>query len=234
MKKAFCLVLCVLLIACISGCNTAKGPYAILPMEKVRGKVDTEIIDRFLTDNDDYDFYGELKSNYPAILSELVNVTPKALKDKCSIYRFLYGKGGGLTGEAFLVYDGAVYPLGTGLGGWGVTEFAYINQDGQDKLYFIYSWGSGMHHSHIGLFDFSTKQLMDTGSLIDTFGEGTDIAFCLSDDQQTLGICKAEIYWSDWGAEYLLEVDIDKGEYAYDISAFEFTIIDPDKSNWHP
>ena len=228
MRKALCLVFCVLLLSCISGCNKAKGPYAILPMEQVRGNVDTQIIDQFLTDNDDYSFYGELKINHPTILSELVNVTPKALKDKCSIYRFLYGKGGGLTGETFLVYDNAVYPLGKGDGGWGVTEFAYINQGGQDKLYFIYSWGSGMHRSHIGLFDFSTKQLMDTGSLFDTFDQG-DIAFCLSDDQQTLGICEAEIYWSDWGAEYLLEVDIEKGEYAYDISAFEFTAIDTDK-----
>ena len=226
MKKAFCLVLCVLLIACISGCNTAKGPYAILPMEQVRGKVDTEIIDQFLTNNnDDYYFYGELKINHPAILSELVNVTPKALKDKCSIYRFHYGKGGGLAGEAFLIYDGAVYPLGKGGGGWGVTEFAYINQDGQDQLYFIYSYGSGMHHSHIGLFDFTTKQLMDTGSLYYEFGD-IDIAFCLSEDGKTLGICEAYINWSDWGAEYLLEVDIDKGEYVCDISEFEFTVID--------
>ena len=225
MKKAFCLVLCVLLIACISGCNTAKGPYTILPMEQVRGKVDTEMIDRFLTDNDDYDFYGELKINHPTILSELVNVTPKALKDKCSIYRFHYGKGGGLAGEAFLIYDGAVYPLGKGGGGWGVTEFAYINQDGQDQLYFIYSWGSGMHHSHIGLFDFTTKQLMDTGSLYYEFGD-IDIAFCLSEDGKTLGICEAYINWSDWGAEYLLEVDIEKGEYVCDISEFEFKVID--------
>lgn len=225
MKKAFCLVLCFWLMSCISGCNTSKGPYTILPMEQVRGKVDTEMIDRFLTDNDDYDFYGELKINHPTILSELVNVTPKALKDKCSIYRFHYGKGGGLAGEAFLIYDGAVYPLGKGGGGWGVTEFAYINQDGQDQLYFIYSYGSGMHHSHIGLFDFTTKQLMDTGSLYYEFGD-IDIAFCLSEDGKTLGICEAEIYWSDWGAEYLLEVDIEKGEYVCDISEFEFKVID--------
>lgn len=226
MRKTFCLVLCVLFIVCISGCNTAKGPYAILPMEQVHGKVDTEMIDRFLTDNDDYDFYGELKINYPTILSELVNVTPKALKDKCSIYRFLFGKGGGgLAGEAFLVYDGAVYPLGTGFGGWGVTEFAYINQDGQDQLYFIYSWGSGMHHTHIGAFDFNSKELTDTGSLYYEFGD-IDIAFCLSEDGQTLGICEAEIDWSDRGAEYLLEVDIEKGEYVCDISEFEFKVID--------
>ena len=90
MKKVFCLVLCVLLIASISGCNKTKGPYAILPMEQVGGKVDTEIIDRFLTDSDYYPSYGELKNNRPTILSKLVNVTPEALKDKCSIYRFLY------------------------------------------------------------------------------------------------------------------------------------------------
>ena len=225
MRKAFCLILCFLLTICISGCNAEKGPYEILPMEQVRGKVDTKIIDQFLTDNDEYYFYKEIKNNHPTILSELVNITPKALKNKCSIYRFHYGKGGGLAGEAFLIYDGAVYSLGKGGGGWGVTEFAYINQDEQDKLYFIYSWGSGMHHSHIGAFDFSSKVLTDTGSLYYEFGD-IDIAFCLSEDGQTLGICKAEIFWSDWGAEYLLEVDIDKGEYICDISAFEFAVID--------
>ena len=229
MRKVFCLCLCLLLLLCMPGCSGTKGPYSILPMEPVDGEVDAGIIDQFLTDNADYSFYGELKKNAPELYSELIDITPKEIKDKCSIYKFTYGRCGGLTGCAFLVYDNEVYPLGTAVGGWGVTEFAYINQNGQNMLYYIYSWGSGMHRSHIGVFNFDTKEQMDTGSLYDIFKD-EDIAFCLSWDKQTLGICKARIEWKNWDTESLLEIKITKEKSMYDdIRAFKFAAVETGK-----
>lgn len=220
MKKT-CLFLCTLLVLALSGCNNAKDIYTVLPMEQTDGAVDQQIIDTFLTDNKDYSNYETIKKNVPDILSHLVNITPDALKKKCSIYRFTYETGTSLAGETFLIYGDAVYPLGCAFGGYGITEFAYTSRNGHDVLYFIYSFGSGIHRSHIGAFNFNTKEITDYGGLI---FQHRDIAFCLSKDRKTLGICQAQIHWPNWD---VIEVTIDKGESLYEnISTFDFASID--------
>ena len=224
MKRIMCFLLCVFLVLALSGCTNAKDGYTILPMEKADGKVYQTVIDTFLTDNEDYSNYEVIKKNRPDILSHLVNITPEALKRKCSIYRFTYESFTGLAGETFLIYGGEVYPIGCALGGYGITEFAYMNKNGKDVLYFIYSFGSGIHRSHIGAFDFKTKKITDYGGSI---FEHQDIAFSLSKDGKTLGICKAQIHWPDWNE---IGVMIDRGEILVeDISTFDFKPMDAEK-----
>lgn len=224
MKKVLCVILCVLLLSFASGCNKTKGTYTILPMEEADGTVDKEIIDRFLTDNSSN--YKEIQKNVPDVLSQLMDITPEALQDKCSIYKFRKEFGTGLAGRTYLVCDNKVFPIGNALGGYGITEFAYINDSNQDMLYFIYSWGSGIHRSHIGAFNFNTKEITDYGGLIKGF-QGNDIAFCLSKDNKTLGICEAEIKWTNYDTG---EVEITKGKRIFrDIDAFAFTAIDKEE-----
>ena len=221
MKKVLCLLLCTLLVIYLTGCHEANQAYAVLPMKRTDGAVNKQIIDGFLTDNDDYSNYEAIKKNKPDILSHLVNITPEVLREKCSIYRFSYESDTSLAGETFLIYDDAVYPLGCALGGYGITEFAYSSDNGNDILYFIYSWGSGIHRSHIGLFDFESKEIFDYGGFIFL---DQDIAFYLSEDGKTLGICQAQICWTDWD---IIEMTIDKGEcLCDDISTFDFSAID--------
>lgn len=223
MKNRLCFLLCVFLMICLFGCDETNTTYTLLPMKQTDGVVDIQIIDRFLTDNEDYANYAAIKKNIPDILSYLVDVTPNSLKEKCSIYRFRYSAGSILSGNTFLIYDNVVYPLGVSFGGYGITEFAYINHDGQDILYFIYSWGSGIHRSHIGAFHFDTKQIMDYTEQSETF-QNQGIAFCLSDNGKTLGICRAQIQWINNDS---IDITIDKGErLCDDISTFNFTAID--------
>lgn len=221
MKKVLCVILCVLLLSFASGCNKTKDIYKILPVAEAEGTVDTEIIDRFLTKN--HPKYQKIKKNTPGILWQLIDITPEALQDKCAIYRFRNRLSSGLAGTTYLIYDNKVYPIGSAFGGYGITEFAYINDSNQDMLYFIYSWGSGIHRSHIGAFNFNTKEITDYGGLIEGF-QGNDIAFCLSKDNKTLGICEAEIKWTNYDTG---EVEITKGKRIFrDIDAFAFTAID--------
>ena len=141
-------------------------------------------------------------------MSYLLNVTPAVLEDKCEIYRFTYEISSGLAGVTFLVYQGEVYPLGVAVGGYGITEFAYINDGVRDKLYFIYSWGSGFFRSHVGVFDFKTKQEMASIPF-----SLQDISFSLSEDGKKLGICQAEIYGENWDTE---GVRIARGDLLYE------------------
>nr|WP_308624072.1 hypothetical protein [uncultured Eisenbergiella sp.] len=78
-------------------------------------------------------------------------VTPAALSEEYGIAVYKYDS----SCASFLLYEDAVYPLGTWFGGFGVTSFALadMNRDGREEVYFTFSWGSGMHRSQIGYFD---------------------------------------------------------------------------------
>lgn len=224
MKRIMSILLCALLAVSILGCSEAKGIYSVFSMKQTDSTVDQQMIDDFLANNEEYANYEEIQKNVPDVLSYLVNITPDSLKEICSVYRFTYETGTSLGGETFLVYDNSVYPLGCAFGGYGITEFAYINSGGNHTLYFIYSWGSGIHRSHIGMFDFNTKKIADYGGSV---FRDQDIAFCLSDDGNTLGVCQAQIRWPNWD---VLEITIAKGECLYqDINTIDFASIDAEE-----
>ena len=63
---------------------------------------------------------------------------------------------------SFLLYENEAYPLGEWFGGYGVTSMALadLNDDGRQELFFTYSFGSGLHRSHIAYFDPSLKQVV--------------------------------------------------------------------------
>jgi hypothetical protein len=100
---------------------------------------------------------GDYRSSYED--DTCWNVTP-ALVERSSIYRIFKFDA---SCEACLLFDGAVYPLGTGFGGFGVTSFLTgdLNEDGLMELYFTYSWGSGIHRSHAAYFDPVSRKTVD-------------------------------------------------------------------------
>ena len=224
MKKTAVIILCTLLLIFASGCNNKQyrdGSYIILPMETTDKAVNEQIIDDFLMEN--IKNFSVIKKNVPHILSHLVDITPSAIEDKCSIYRFSYESATAVAGSTLLIYDNAVYVLGSSLGGYGITEFAYFENAEQSVLYYIYSSGSGIHRSEIGAFDFKTKLQSSYGGLIEDFVQ-QDIAFTLSGNGKKLGICKADIEWTDFDK---IEVKVTKGEKIFnDINKFEFEAIE--------
>lgn len=191
--------------------------YMLLPMMPTDRVVDEQRIDQLLLDSGCFSNYRTIKKNCPHILSYLLNITPALLEDKCEIYRFTYEISNALAGETFLVYEGEVCQLGSAFGGYGITEFAYINDGNQDRLYFIHSSGSGIHRSHVSAFDFSTKQEMNSVAFL-----FQDISFFLSEDGKKLGICQAVVYGLDWDTE---GVSISKGDLLHeDILKLDFVL----------
>ena len=79
------------------------------------------------------------------------NITPDFIKENSDYSVFKYDT----SCASFLLYEGKVYSLGEWFGGFGVTSItlADLNADQKPELYFTYSWGSGLHHSHVAYFD---------------------------------------------------------------------------------
>lgn len=79
------------------------------------------------------------------------NITPDYIRDNSGYSVFKYDA----SCASFLLYEGKVYPLGEWFGGLGVTNMtlADLNGDQKPELYFTYSWGSGLHRSHVAYFD---------------------------------------------------------------------------------
>lgn len=97
--------------------------------------------------------FNDLIAKAEIYLSETpVFVTPDNLKSKCEIYKCLD------TCRTFMVYRKTLYVLGDSFGGYGVTQLALANDNGKEYLIYCFSFGSGMHRSHIGVFDFAAQK----------------------------------------------------------------------------
>lgn len=62
--------------------------------------------------------------------------------------------------DAFLLYDGEIYELESGIGFEGITSFALadLNQDGSMELYYTVVAGSGHPYGEVGYFDTAVKE----------------------------------------------------------------------------
>ena len=185
---------------------TSNEDYTVLPVEEVNFIVDTLTIETYLKRY--HSNYYDIRRNIPNILDTLVNVTPEPLKRICSIYKFPVAIGTSLGGVTLMIYNCKVYELGDAYGGFGVTEFAYKKTGEENILYYIYSFGSGIHRSHIGSFNFKTYEQTVSEPIYD------DIAFYIAEDSENLGICSAEIWWKNYWDTF--EVTITKGAPLYD------------------
>ncbi len=92
---------------------------------------------------------GDFESGYD--VDTCYNITPAFIKENSDYSVFKYDT----SCASFLLYEGEVYPLGEWFGGLGVTSMALADMDGDgtSELYFTYSWGSGIHRSHVAYFD---------------------------------------------------------------------------------
>lgn len=87
--------------------------------------------------------------------NECVEITPKAVSDTTDWRLFTLQRQ-----YSFLLADGEVYILCNDWGGWGVTSAVPWDYDGNGvtDLLYTYSWGSGLHRSHVSVFDMTTRQ----------------------------------------------------------------------------
>lgn len=84
------------------------------------------------------------------------DITPKNVKEEigCQLFKVNY------TCETYVVNKSKFSAIGFGFGGYGVVnvDTCDFDYDGQKDLIYTFSWGSGIHRSHIGIFNFSKNQ----------------------------------------------------------------------------
>jgi hypothetical protein len=80
--------------------------------------------------------------------------------------------------ETFVIREKKVYRIGVGFGGHGVKSLAVADPsgDGQDKLIYAYSWGSGEHRSKVAVFDCLAKEPKQVVAPQAYFGDLGDLA----------------------------------------------------------
>ena len=103
-------------------------------------------------ENDDTGMSKEAKLKY----YKIYEITPKNVKDEigCQIFKV------NSTCETYVVNKSKVYAIGLGFGGFGVVSIETCDFDDNDEkdLIYTFSWGSGLHRSHIGILDFAKEQ----------------------------------------------------------------------------
>ena len=122
----------------------------------------------------------------------LYNVTPSELSGICTIYKF------DKSCATFLEYNGKIYQMGIWVGGYGVTQLAYHDTIDKTLLYYINSWGSGIHRSEVFAFDFDDEKIMKVAFEENEGKMVYDIAFFVdtTDNKEIkLSIYKATYEW---------------------------------------
>lgn len=120
----------------------------------------------FLTHEEEYPSYKRLKENVPNILdrTRTINIS-EGFTNKMQAIRFSNSENGFLTGETFLLHNGQYFDLGGAWGGYGVTEFIRRQGDKGHWLYFIFSNGSGIHRTNVGVYNMLKSELYTISSL---------------------------------------------------------------------
>jgi hypothetical protein len=86
----------------------------------------------------------------------IYDITPKEVKEEvgCQIFKINYSC------ETYVVYKSKVFHIGFGFGGLGIVSLMTCDFDGngQKDLIYTFSFGSGLHRSQIGVFNFSKEK----------------------------------------------------------------------------
>ena len=152
MKKLIKIFTMLFIIFGLSSCvNSNSKEY--FDIQYSNEEINKESFDNYFKSNKDlYPSYETLKENNPNILDNIKQISLSNFKFK--MFRFSNDSMNGfLEGKTFIYNNGSYFNLGIAFGGYGVTEFVVSQENGESWLYFLYSYGSGIHRTEIGLFN---------------------------------------------------------------------------------
>ena len=160
------------------------------------------------------------------------NVTPAWIAEATDDYAiFKYNR----SCASYLSYDSAVYPLGMWFGGFGFTDAALadLDGDGRNELYFTCSYGSGMHWAQAGYFDPVSKEvkLFSFSYPLDGVEGCSELALRVQEDG--IGVYAAQIACSK-GETQFVELSLAPQEELGSISCLDGVIAFFEKDGtWH-
>ena len=156
-------------------------------------EVDKNSLNKYFLDNEDvYPSYRELKKNQPYLLDHVrVVESSNFFANSFQILRFSQQDNGFLNGETFIYINDNYFHLGGAFGGYGVTEFVRRQGDAGRWLYFIYSYGSGIHRTELRVFDLIHLNLYSISNL--SLTSSKDYTFVLDNSDNTIDLYEASI-----------------------------------------
>lgn len=126
------------------------------------------------------------------------NVTPEEVFEKTGGQIFKSSE----TCASFFLYEGGLYRLEEWFGGLGIVDIKVcdLDQDGEYELLYTYSWGSGLHRSHVGHFDLKTKKQTELG-----FVHLNEDMMLAENPDGSFSLYEARI---EWGEVALIDFDL--------------------------
>jgi len=128
--------------------------------------------------------------------NECVEITPKAVSDETDWRMFTLQSQ-----YSFLLAGGEVHILCNYWGGWGVTSAVPWDYDdnGVLDLLYTYSWGSGIHRSHVAVFDMTTRQEIGLTAIYAEHDEDAVVLPAETDAPDCFRVCLTEAVHSFYG-----------------------------------
>ena len=167
----------------LTGCNNLSRTFEVLGLEEPNSEI-SSIMEEYDTTLDT--FYAG-KTFY--------NCTPKKINNICKIYKY---KDDCAT---YLEYNDSIYQIGGYYGGFGVTQLAYYKTHSKHLLFFLYSYGSGIHAYGVGVFDLNELKVKSIDCSLSEKTTDCDVAFGGSDPgfglDISIDIYKATYTWKN-------------------------------------
>lgn len=79
----------------------------------------------------------------------------EALKMQLFLARYMLPDGEQFNEQLLIFHNGQITPFASTFGGWGLMSAVVLD----NALYYTYSWGSGIHRSHIGKLTVEDEKL---------------------------------------------------------------------------
>lgn len=135
------------------------------------------------------------------------NITPKEVIEKSNCQIFKYSD----SCESYLLYEGQIVSMGISFGGLGLVDVKVcdFDKDGNHELLYTYSFGSGLHRSHVAHFDLKTKRQTE----LDYTYLNDDMMIVINADEQ-VSLYHANV---EAGKIGLIDFDLTAGKYLADV-----------------
>lgn len=153
MKKLFCILCALTMIFMLCSCKNATPQSN--EYEKIKVEFNKESVDEFISLLKDL-YPDEHINGYSIDENYCYNVTPKQVAEETNFKIFKFSN----SAASFVMLDNEIYSVCEWLGGSGFVNAipCDFDNDGNKDLLVASSWGSGLHHSIISIFNSVSKE----------------------------------------------------------------------------